>query len=64
MNDVLIRNYLKNLNFINEKQMELESITDEDLSVINDLSDFILKNKEYGCLNTFVGLADALVEFI
>ena len=64
MNDVLIRNYLKNLNFINEKQMELESITDEDLSVINDLSDFILKNKEYSCLNTFVGLADALVEFI
>lgn len=42
----------------------MESITEENLSIINDLSDFILKNKEYSYLKTFIELADALVEFI
>ena len=64
MNDILIRTYLKNLNFINENQIRLESITEENLNIINDISNFILENKEYSYLSTFVELTDALVEFI
>lgn len=56
--------YLHNLQFLNTKKEEIQTINENNLSVINELANFISSNTHYENLNTFISLADIIVEFI
>jgi len=59
-----INDYLKNLEFIKKKYLELKVADLDKLYIIDELTRFILENKSYCDLKSFIGLSDAVVEFI
>ena len=56
--------YLHNLQFLNTKKEEIQTLNENNLCVINELANFISSNTHYENLNTFISLADIIVEFI
>ncbi|MCC3868193.1 hypothetical protein [Terrisporobacter mayombei] len=64
MKALSIDKYLYNLQFLKIKKEEIQLINENNFSVINELANFISSNTHYGNLNTFISLADIIVEFI
>lgn len=61
---MIIDNHLKNVKFIRNKMEEIELLSLDNLNIINDLSEFILNNKNYIPIESFLVLVDTIVEFI
>lgn len=64
MKALSINEYLHNLQFLETKKEEVQLINENNLYIINELANFISSNTHYDSLNTFIYLADIIVEFI
>lgn len=61
---MFIDNHFKNIEFIKDKKKSIEILSFNNLDTIDDLSNFILNNKNYTDIKEFLMLADVVVEFI
>ena len=64
MNKNFINIHLNNLNLIRKYKIELESISENNLAIIDEISNYVVNNQQYIELKSFNKLADILVEFI